>query len=136
MNDDLKSFVDLQELDEPCIYSLITWTQDHFEEYIGDSKKKLKEQNGMTKKKQVAKENSIFARYWIYSHHIYSNLKRKDIADEAKENSLTGFCLAGKPGIICIEGAKDDCEYWWQKVRQLSDLHFTQQILNMQQKFT
>ncbi|XP_043267375.1 RWD domain-containing protein 2B [Venturia canescens] len=120
MNEDLKTFVDLQEIDEPCIYSLVTWTQDYFEGYVRNSQKRLKKNNGLTKKTEENRKMPIFARYWIYSHHIYSNLKRKDIADEAKENSLTGFCLAGKPGIICVEGAKDDCEYWWQKIKVMN----------------
>jgi Protein of unknown function (DUF1115) len=44
-----------------------------------------------------------FARYWIYSHHIYSRLKRRDLHQLAVEHRLTGFCHPGKPGVICVE---------------------------------
>ncbi|XP_076236832.1 RWD domain-containing protein 2A isoform X2 [Calliopsis andreniformis] len=31
-----------------------------------------------------------------------------------------GFCLAGKPGVICIEGALQDCEHCWQKIKSMN----------------
>lgn len=115
LNEALTKFVDLQEIGEPCIYSLVDWIQDNLGIYLKESKKNAEKENSL-KKKLVKEKDLTFKRYWVYSHHIYSNLKRKDIADEARENCLSGFCLAGKPGIICVEGAMDDCEYWWQKV--------------------
>ena len=43
------------------------------------------------------------SRYWIYSHHIYSKIKRRNILDMSREYDVTGFCQPGKPGIICVE---------------------------------
>lgn len=43
-------------------------------------------------------------RWTIYSHHIYNQTKRRAIQQEARENNLVGFCLAGKPGVIVVEG--------------------------------
>jgi hypothetical protein len=66
---------------------------------------------------KLSDENDkFFARYWIYSHHIYSKIKRREILDLANEFSITGFCLPGRPGIICAEGLAGDCNEWWQKV--------------------
>merc|ERR1712126_151543 len=56
-------------------------------------------------------------RYWIYSHHIYSKVKRKNILDLASDYCLTGFCLPGKPGVICVEGSPRNCVDWWSLVR-------------------
>lgn len=86
------------------------------DDYLNNTKKPNDHGN---EKKNIDDDNRplALARYWVYSHHIYSNMKRKSIIDEAKVNSLTGFCLAGKPGIICVEGLVDDCEYWWQTVK-------------------
>jgi hypothetical protein len=47
--------------------------------------------------------NCGFSRYWIYSHHIYSRAKRRDLQQLALEHRLTGFCHPGKPGVICVE---------------------------------
>ena len=54
-------------------------------------------------KPDEVKVSGMFCRYWIYSHHIYSKIKRKNILDMSKEYDLSGFCLPGKPGIICVE---------------------------------
>jgi len=54
----------------------------------------------------VRAADSEFSRYWIYSHHIYSKVKRRTLQDLAHQFRLTGFCLPGKPGIICVEVLK------------------------------
>lgn len=43
-------------------------------------------------------------------------VKRKDILDLSREFDLTGFCLPGKPGIICVEGLAHNTDDWWHKV--------------------
>ncbi|KAK0159011.1 hypothetical protein PV328_009943 [Microctonus aethiopoides] len=114
----LKFINDETNTEETCIYSIILWVQDNLDDYV---KKSMKKNNEHTKDKlEIINKPIIFARYWIYSHHIYSNIKRKIIMDEAKENSLSGFCLVGKPGIICIEGEIKECEYWWQKIKVMN----------------
>ena len=111
-NEALKNFTDSQREGEPCVYAIILWVQDNIEKYLKNLNVLCNEEN-LSKGCEAVFE---FARYWVYSHHIYSKFKRRDIHNIAKENSLTGFCLAGKPGIVCVEGALDDCEYWWQQV--------------------
>lgn len=119
LNEALTSFLDETEKGEPCIYSLISWLQDNLETYIKNSKIN-KEKHNENERKHEEDNKLIFARYWIYSHHIYSKLKRRDISNLTKELSLTGFCLAGKPGIICIEGTSENCEYFWQKIKVMN----------------
>lgn len=120
INKELSTLVKSQESGEPCIYTLISWLQDNAEIYL-----KASTCNQATKYDNShvndagSPDTKVFCRYWIYSHHIYSKFKRRDVATLAKENSITGFCLAGKPGIICMEGTLEDCEYCWQKVKFL-----------------
>ena len=38
--------------------------------------------------------------------------------DLAKENELTGFCMPGKPGIVCLEGILDICNDVWSIIKQ------------------
>lgn len=122
LNQELSEIVKLQETEEPCIYTLISWLQDNAEIYLKavTQSVKCKDSNKDDTSDQVAVS---FSRYWIYSHHIYSKFKRRDVANLAKENSVTGFCLAGKPGIICMEGTLEDCDYCWQKVCDINDLY-------------
>ncbi|KPM10159.1 hypothetical protein QR98_0087090 [Sarcoptes scabiei] len=48
--------------------------------------------------KQNQNSSTLFSRYWIFSHHIYSSLKRKSIIKICKNFHLNGFMLSGKPG--------------------------------------
>ncbi|XP_078042108.1 RWD domain-containing protein 2A [Augochlora pura] len=119
LNRALSQVVERQEENEPCIYTLISWLQDNGEDYITASNTSQgKESIGRCRKEE--QKSTTFARYWIYSHHIYSKFKRKEVVNIAKENSLTGFSMAGKPGVICVEGAHEDCEYYWQKVKAMN----------------
>lgn len=111
LNKALLKFMETQEKGEPVIYSIISWLQEAAENYLVE---KISHKKNSKPENEKVKE---FARYWVYSHHIYSKVKRREILDLAKECNLTGFCLAGKPGIICIEGDVEDCDYWWLKVR-------------------
>ncbi|XP_029165430.1 RWD domain-containing protein 2A [Nylanderia fulva] len=122
LNKKLSIIIKAQEPGEPCIYTLISWLQDNAETYF-----KASVCNQSVKCNDTSKTNAeetqtavIFSRYWIYSHHIYSKFKRRDVANLAKENSITGFCLAGKPGIICMEGSLEDCDYCWQKIKTMN----------------
>lgn len=119
LNQTLSDILEHQEENEPCIQALISWLQDNGENFLTKSNKNL-DKEFITKRRNKDQKNSSFTRFWIYSHHIYSKYKRKKIVDLAEANSLTGFCLAGKPGVICIEGALEDCDYCWQKIKSMS----------------
>jgi len=117
LNKELSAIVEVQEVGEPCIYTLISWLQDNAETYLKASVcNQAIKHNDANKSGTEDQAAVVFSRYWIYSHHIYSKFKRRDVDNLAKENSITGFCLAGKPGIICMEGTLEDCDYCWQKV--------------------
>ncbi|XP_076758150.1 RWD domain-containing protein 2A [Xylocopa sonorina] len=119
LNQALSNVVKQQAEGESCIYALISWLQDNGEEYLAASNKDQEKDVDDRDKNKVEKPIN-FARYWIYSHHIYGKEKRKDVIALAKENSVTGFCLAGKPGIICMEGNFEDCDYCWQKLKSMN----------------
>ncbi|XP_017791111.1 PREDICTED: RWD domain-containing protein 2A [Habropoda laboriosa] len=120
LNQALSNVVEHQEEEEPCIYMLISWLQDNSEDYLAATIMNQRKESNNSKQKEKQEKSRGFARYWIYSHHIYSKIKRRNVATLAKENSITGFCLAGKPGIICMEGAYNDCDYCWQKIKSMN----------------
>ncbi|KOC64432.1 RWD domain-containing protein 2A [Habropoda laboriosa] len=102
LNQALSNVVEHQEEEEPCIYMLISWLQDNSEDYLAATIMNQRKESNNSKQKEKQEKSRGFARYWIYSHHIYS------------------FCLAGKPGIICMEGAYNDCDYCWQKIKSMN----------------
>lgn len=98
--------------------SVIQWLQDNGNEYIAASKTEPTE-TADTRCKSPKKRDK-FCRMWLYSHHIYSKFKRKAILDYAADMNLTGFCMPGKPGIICIEGDTVNVEDFWQRIRSMT----------------
>ncbi|KAM0230376.1 hypothetical protein ACHAPO_009371 [Fusarium lateritium] len=49
------------------------------------------------------KDTSI-VRVWFYFPSISTRAKRDDLVNYAPAYGLTGFLLAGKPGVLCLEG--------------------------------
>lgn len=116
LNQTLSDIIEHQEENEPCIQIVISWLLDNGENFLTKSNKNIDIELIIRHRNRNQRNSRSFTRFWIYSHHIFSKQKRKMIANYAKENSLTGFCLVGKPAAICIEGAFEDCEYCWQNV--------------------
>ena len=111
LNSHLQQYLETDTiLEEPCLAGAISWLQENSEEY-------LEQNNEPEKMVETSLKNNKFSRYWIYSHHLYSKIKRKDILDLAPEFCLTGFSMPGKPGVICVEGAAQNCVDWWGLVR-------------------
>ena len=103
---------------EVCLISVITWLNEHAPKFIQLSKKEeMAKITNSKKTKSVISNNVKFLRLWIYSHHIYSKIKRKDILDLSNEFQLSGFCMPGKPGIICMEGAENNCIDAWNIIK-------------------
>ena len=48
-----------------------------------------------------------FRRSFLWFHHIYSSIKKRNINQLAKQYKETGFCVTGKPGIIVLEGRRE-----------------------------
>ena len=67
---------------------------------------------------QQCEAPDVFTRLWIYSHHIYSKVKRRDMLELARDCAVTGFSLPGKPGIICVEGPAANTADWWKRVSE------------------
>ncbi|KAF5296234.1 hypothetical protein FQA39_LY12571 [Lamprigera yunnana] len=110
LNKGLLDFINELERGEPCIFSAITWVQDNANKYIHI-------ENEETQKIEISDD---LVRLWIYSHHIYSKTKRREILNLANQLKITGFCMPGKPGVICVEGLATDCCEWWQAIKAMN----------------
>ncbi|XP_044865594.1 RWD domain-containing protein 2A isoform X2 [Mauremys mutica] len=111
LNKHLTSHISSLDLGELCVCAAVQWVRDNSASYF---------QNSNVSFETAPKEKAvkiIFHRMWIYSHHIYRQELKKKIFDCAKQLNLTGFCLTGKPGIICVEGLKENCEEFWHVIR-------------------
>lgn len=112
LNCDLAKHICSLDKGEISICQSVAWLQEHGDSYFIPLVKSKKPKT-VVRKKNV---NNKFSRYWIHSHHIYSKVKRRCIISLAQELNVTGFCLPGKPGMICVEGLDTDCSDFWQRV--------------------
>jgi len=56
-------------------------------------------------------------RVWFYFPSLSTRKKRDDMVNLAPEYSLTGFVLAGKPGVLCLEGASTDIDAYMSFIK-------------------
>ncbi|XP_068137656.1 RWD domain-containing protein 2A isoform X3 [Hyperolius riggenbachi] len=110
LNKSLSSYINSLDRGDLCIMNAIQWLKDNLSSYIQTAKHSTELESNLEKP-------GTFYRMWIYSHHIYRQELRKKILDCAKRLDLTGFCLTGKPGVICVEGDKEHCEEFWRDIR-------------------
>ena len=85
------------------------WVIENFEKF----KEKAEPVKTVNKNAEVE-----FIRLWIYSHHIYSNEKRRNMSSLSENLDLTGFILPGKPGIICVEGESSKVHQFYTQIKR------------------
>lgn len=112
LNNELRKFVEESELGEPITVNIIQWVQENLYRFTVK-----KDPHVDSKEDSSPGEEQIWARFWIYSHHLRSPIKRRNIDAIAKRLNLNGISLPGKPGIIIVEGTKRDCREFWENIR-------------------
>jgi len=111
INQHLAVYVQGMEPGQLYVGTIVAWLQENGDKYL-QSETPAKSED--TAPEEAADE---FARLWIYSHHIYSKVKRRDMLEAARDCTVTGFCLPGKPGILCVEGRAAAAADWWKRVK-------------------
>ena len=102
LSEDLHEFLTSLETGQILVGSLVEWLQGNAHMYLKKDPQRGGKGSGSL---QTSGKERSFTRLWIYSHHIYSKFKRRDIIDWATELSLNGFSMPGKPGwglCVCV----------------------------------
>lgn len=60
------------------------------------------------------------ARRLIWFHHIKAPSKRRDAVAWARELRLGGFSKPGYPGVVVVEGRREDCDEYVARLKSLS----------------
>jgi len=97
---------------QECLFPALEWLQGQWERTL-----QAYENNKSHHEEKPAPEEQGVERVWMYFHHIYSSKKRSAILALSGQLKLGGFCLSGKPGMICIEGADKACEEFVRQLR-------------------
>lgn len=85
-------------LPEEDVLTIIEHVKEAALEYSAQSNQAPTEANGLFDK------NAPLVRAWFYFPSISTRAKRDDLINFAPTYGLTGFLMAGKPGILCLEG--------------------------------
>ena len=112
LNKRLQDFISADHvLGEPCLLNVIQWIKDNCGTFFSlDNDIPL----------NVNPTVPEFCRMWLYMHHIYSKTKRRSILAWAEELELTGFCLPGKPGVVCVEGVSENTAEYYHRLRKMN----------------
>lgn len=111
LHSDLNTYLSENCSGDVCILSAVQWINDNAQTYITKSVPV----SDPKKEESLMQSKEIFTRLWIYSHHIYNKIKRKNILEWARELNLSGFSMPGKPGIVCVEGLQAACNEFWAR---------------------
>ncbi|EDV26854.1 uncharacterized protein TRIADDRAFT_54187 [Trichoplax adhaerens] len=139
LNTKLREHVDeLIGLGELCIVPTLQWIQENLSNYISHSAACTSKT--LPKEPISAESDNKLSRLLLYMHHIYSKTKRKVIVEWAEELNLTGFCLPGKPGVLCVEGDEKAVSDYFARLRRLNWKRITsrhrEDSYTLQRKFT
>eukprot|EP00026_Physarum_polycephalum_P008627 Phypoly_transcript_08720.p1 GENE.Phypoly_transcript_08720~~Phypoly_transcript_08720.p1 ORF type:complete len:297 (+),score=82.35 Phypoly_transcript_08720:55-945(+) len=75
------------------------------------------------KGKKDEKEEKIdekVVRAWFYFPSLSTKEKRKDLVDYALGYKITGFVVAGKPGMMCLEGTSTNISAYMSDIKNIS----------------
>lgn len=112
LNKDLQAFISNElVLGNACLLSVIEWAREKACQHYSPPVL-------ISQLEEEAIEPNEFCRMWLYMHHIYSKTKRRNILSLASELDVTGFCLPGKPGVVCIEGDSSQTKQFYDILRR------------------
>lgn len=112
LNKKLQDFINTDHvLGEPCLLDIMQWIKDNCGSFFS-----------LDNDIPVSVNSTVpeFCRMWLYMHHIYSKTKRRSILAWAEELELTGFCLPGKPGVVCVEGVSENTSEYYHLLRKMN----------------
>lgn len=111
LRQELNVFLETQIGSDGYLFQAYQWIQDNAESF--NNRHEINEKKPI----ESISESIEMERLWIYSHHLLSTTKRRDMVVLAKQLELTGFHRPGKPGIVCVEGRKVNTQEFWRTVK-------------------
>ena len=85
---------------------------------VNDFLESKKNEANATEQTKVDKSSQgPIVRVWFYFPSLSTRKKRDDMVNLAPSYSLTGFVLAGKPGVLCLEGMSADIDSYMSFIK-------------------
>ena len=92
------------------VLSAIDYIRDEAPNYIRSAQPEVPELGGMI-------NSGPIIRVWFYFPSLSTREKRDDLVNHAPSYSLTGFVLAGKPGVLCLEGSSKHVDAYMKFIK-------------------
>ncbi|GAB1197170.1 hypothetical protein APSETT444_006461 [Aspergillus pseudonomiae] len=86
-------------------------------EYVREEALRFLETRQTSVSEAVAGDAEPIVRVWFYFPSLSTREKRDDMVNNAPAYSLTGFVLAGKPGVLCLEGGSADIDAYMRFIK-------------------
>jgi hypothetical protein len=89
-------------------------------EYIREEGTRFLEEQNLQQEKEhthSTSESEPLVRVWFYFPSLSTREKRTDMVTHAPDYSLTGFVLAGKPGVLCLEGTSRNIDAYMSFIK-------------------
>ncbi|GAA5887310.1 hypothetical protein JCM16303_006586 [Sporobolomyces ruberrimus] len=110
------------------ILSMIDHVRDHGPDYIPQESEREDEasKNGVNgtgkkgKRQKAASDDDPEFRVWLWFPSLSTREKRDDIVNWASDYDLTGFVLAGKPAVMCLEGTENNIQEYMAEIKSKS----------------
>ncbi|GAA5901104.1 uncharacterized protein JCM6883_004754 [Sporobolomyces salmoneus] len=110
------------------VLSIIDYVRDKGPDYIpdpsetsqGDDESATKKGGKSRRKRSGNNENDPEFRVWLWFPSLSTREKRDDIVNWATDYDLTGFVLAGKPAVMCLEGTENNIQDYMADIKSNS----------------
>ncbi|KAJ0417362.1 ubiquitin-conjugating enzyme/RWD-like protein [Aspergillus carlsbadensis] len=90
------------------IFEALEYIREEGTRFLEDQKQQKQqeqEQNTHSNLNPRTSSTDPLVRVWFYFPSLSTREKRTDMVTHAPDYALTGFVLAGKPGVLCLEGS-------------------------------
>lgn len=92
------------------------YIQEHAPRYLRNASQSRREGPSQ----QPNKDAGPLMRVWFYFPSLSTREKRKDLVSYTTAYDLTGFVLAGKPGVLCLEGSSGNIDGYMNAIKNES----------------
>ncbi|KAJ3245928.1 hypothetical protein HDU78_008264 [Chytriomyces hyalinus] len=85
--------------------------------------KEMQDQENDTEQKEATgqtQDAEPLQRCWFLLISLSTPSKRDELVAWAPQYNLSGFVLAGKPGLVCLEGARKDIDAYMSEIKSVS----------------
>lgn len=102
------------------ILAAFDYIQDNAPGYYHQHQQHRQQQYHHQEPSQISEDGGPLLRVWFYFPSLSTREKRKDLVSYAAGYGLTGFVLAGKPGVLCLEGTSGNVDGYMNAIKNES----------------